>query len=262
MRLHCQFIYHLKTLLYNPLQSIPIYSYSFIRSSIRILVHTTRPASLVSLARRRRLSTDQSCMLVILANANEMRESRCGGRAVTFRCQIDGLKVDGWTKKHIYHHVMRIFSDGMACYSLSPPLFAMKYDSQSDVSLMVNHVKSVGHDSRVGSVQVRNACPKLVWFSSTVVVGARGSCSGNWSRLARATMLGLPWAHWNGRVHVPSCLTRARHWSVLSSSLNMMALRQARELIISWRRGGMWPSKSRSSAGCCARLSFDFVLDG
>jgi hypothetical protein len=52
------------------------------------------------------------------------------------------------------------------------------------------------------------------------------------------TMLGLPCAQTNGNVQAASLPTRSLHWLMSSSSLNMIAERQARELIMSSRPFG------------------------
>src|ERR1700733_14862339 len=55
------------------------------------------------------------------------------------------------------------------------------------------------------------------------------------SKPPSTTMLGLPCAHRNGKLQFANRLTRTLHFSIESTSLNMMALLHARELSISIR---------------------------
>lgn len=54
----------------------------------------------------------------------------------------------------------------------------------------------------------------------------------------KGTILGRPCAHMNGNTHLHNLLTNSLHCSVLSSSLNMIADRHARELTRSIRPSG------------------------
>jgi len=57
--------------------------------------------------------------------------------------------------------------------------------------------------------------------------------------VASGIRLGRPWAHVKGKLHFDRLNTSELHCAVLKVSLNMIADRHARELIISMRAGGM-----------------------
>ena len=57
--------------------------------------------------------------------------------------------------------------------------------------------------------------------------------SGRRARSTSGTILGLPWQHWKGNLQSANFLTSNSHCFCVRISLNMIALRQAREFIMS-----------------------------